>query len=195
MAKEVYALDPDTLPNTYLQYYFFPDLIVENTNPNFTRVDEIREDREKLVFSAYQKIAEQQSTEGFNLDITDDHAEYIVDLARIIAYNTQERMLVIVENNGAIENFDPTAMVEIPCIIGSNGPEPLAIGKIPRFQKGLMEQQVAVEKLVVDAWIERSYQKLWQALTLSKTVPSATVAKQILDELIAANKDYWPELH
>lgn len=195
MAKEVYALDPDTLPNTYLQYYFFPDLIVENTNPNFTRVDEIREDREKLVFSAYQKIAEQQSTEGFNLDITDDHAEYIVDLARIIAYNTQERMLVIVENNGAIENFDPTAMVEIPCIISSNGPEPLAIGKIPRFQKGLMEQQVAVEKLVVDAWIERSYQKLWQALTLSKTVPSATVAKQILDELIAANKDYWPELH
>lgn len=195
MAKEVYALDPDTLPNTYLQYYFFPDLIVENTNPNFTRVDEIREDREKLVFSACQKIAEQQSTEGFNLDITDDHAEYIVDLARAIAYNTQERMLVIVENNGAIENFDPTAMVEIPCIISSNGPEPLAIGKIPRFQKGLMEQQVAVEKLVVDAWIERSYQKLWQALTLSKTVPSATVAKQILDELIEANKDYWPELH
>lgn len=195
MAKEVYALDPDTLPNTYLQYYFFPDLIVENTNPNFTRVDEIREGRKKLVFSACQKIAEQQSTEGFNLDITDDHAEYIVDLARAIAYNTQERMLVIVENNGAIENFDPTAMVEIPCIIGSNGPEPLAIGKIPRFQKGLMEQQVAVEKLVVDAWIERSYQKLWQALTLSKTVPSATVAKQILDELIEANKDYWPELH
>lgn len=195
MAKEVYALDPDTLPNTYLQYYFFPDLIVENTNPNFTRVDEIREGRKKLVFSACQKIAEQQSTEGFNLDITDDHAEYIVDLARIIAYNTQERMLVIVENNGAIENFDPTAMVEIPCIISSNGPEPLAIGKIPRLQKGLMEQQVAVEKLVVDAWIERSYQKLWQALTLSKTVPSATVAKQILDELIEANKDYWPELH
>ncbi len=68
------------------------------------------------------------------------------------------------------------------------------MGTIPRFQKGLMEQQVAVEKLVVDAWIEGSYQKLWQALTLSKTVPSATVAKQILDDLIEANKDYWPDL-
>lgn len=79
-------------------------------------------------------------------------------------------------------------------MIGSNGPEPLSMGRIPTFQKGLMEQQVAVEKLVVDAWIEKSYQKLWQALTLSKTVPSATVAKQILDDLIEANKDYWPEL-
>lgn len=57
-----------------------------------------------------------------------------------------------------------------------------------------MEQQVSVEKLVVRAWVEGSYQKLWQALTLSKTIPSASVAKQILDELIEANKDFWPEL-
>jgi len=58
----------------------------------------------------------------------------------------------------------------------------------------LMSQQVAVEKLVVEAWEERSYQKLWQAITLSKTVPSASVAKAILDDLIEANKEYWPEL-
>ena len=57
-----------------------------------------------------------------------------------------------------------------------------------------MEQQVAVEKLVVEAWAEQSYQKLWQALTLSRMVPSASVAKAILDDLIEANKDYWPEL-
>lgn len=57
-----------------------------------------------------------------------------------------------------------------------------------------MEQQVSVEKLCVEAWIEGSYQKMWQALTLSKTVPSARVAKLILDDLIEANKDYWPEL-
>lgn len=86
------------------------------------------------------------------------------------------------------------AMVEIPCIVGKDGYEPLSIGKIPTFQKGLMEQQVAVEKLVVDAWIEHSYLKLWQALTLSKTVPSANVAKALLDDLIEANKGYWPEL-
>ncbi|MFM9718783.1 family 4 glycosyl hydrolase, partial [Streptomyces galilaeus] len=76
----------------------------------------------------------------------------------------------------------------------SDGAEPLCQGDIPIFEKGLMEQQVAVEKLVVEAWIEKSYQKMWQALTLSKTVPSASIAKEILDDLILANKEYWPEL-
>jgi len=119
---------------------------------------------------------------------------YIVDLACALAFNTKEKMLLIVPNEGAIENFDPEAMVEIPCIVGKDGFEKINQGRIPRFQKGLMEQQVSVEKLVVEAWAEGSYQKLWQALTLSKTVPSAGVAKQILDDLIEANKGYWPEL-
>ena len=64
-------------------------------------------------------------------------------------------------------------MVEVPCLVGSNGAQALVQGSIPQFEKGLMEQQVSVEKLVVQAWIEGSYLKLWQALTLSKTIPSA----------------------
>jgi maltose-6'-phosphate glucosidase len=85
-------------------------------------------------------------------------------------------------------------MVEIPCIVGSNGYEKIVQGPIPQFQKGLMEQQVSSEKLTVQAWIEGSYLKLWQAITMSKTVPSASVAKQILDDMIEVNKDFWPEL-
>jgi len=151
-AKDVYAVDPTTIPNTYLKYYLFPDYAVEHSNPAHTRANEVMEGREK------------------------------------------HRFLLIVPNEGAVENFDRTAMVEIPCIVGCNGYERICQGAIPQFQKGLMEQQVSVEKLTVEAWIEGSYQKLWQALTLSKTVPSARVAKLILDDLIEANKGYWPEL-
>ncbi len=192
-AKDIFAVDPTHLPNTYLKYYLFPDYVVEHSNKEYTRANEVMDGREKFVFGECKKIAEAGTAKNSELHI-DEHASYIVDLARAIAFNTQERMLLIVENKGAIRNFDETAMVEIPCIVGSNGPEPLSIGDIPRFQKGLMEQQVAVEKLVVEAWAEKSYQKLWQAITLSKTVPSATVAKEILDDLIEANKEYWPEL-
>ena len=192
-ARDVFAIDPTTMPNTYLKYYFFPDYVVEHSNPNHTRANEVMEGREKFVFGECRAIAEKGTAKDSKLHV-DDHASYIVDLARAIAYDTKERMLLIVENDGAISNFDPTAMVEVPCIVGSNGPEKIVQGKIPQFQKGLMEQQVSVEKLVVEAWIEGSYQKLWQAITLSRTVPSASVAKAILDDLIEANKDFWPVL-
>ncbi|MBP2638816.1 MAG: Maltose-6-phosphate glucosidase, partial [Firmicutes bacterium] len=191
--KEFYQLDPSTLPNTYLKYYLCQDEVVEHSNREYTRANEVMDGREKTVFGECRRIAAAGTAKECGFEV-DEHASYIVDLARAIAYNTKERMLLIVENNGAIPNFDPTAMVEIPCIVGCKGPEPLTVGKIPQFQKGLMEQQVSVEKLVVEAWAEGSYLKLWQALTMSKTVPSANVAKLILDDLIEANKDYWPEL-
>ncbi|HJB05156.1 MAG TPA: 6-phospho-alpha-glucosidase [Candidatus Merdibacter merdigallinarum] len=191
--KDLVRLDPTTTPNSYLQYYLYGDDMVAHSDPNYTRANQVMDGREKRVFGECARIAEAGTAEDTTLEIG-IHASFIVDLATALAFNTHERMLLIVENNGAIENFPDDAMVEIPCIVGKDGYEPLSIGKIPTFQKGLMEQQVAVEKLVVDAWIEHSYLKLWQALTLSKTVPSANVAKALLDDLIEANKGYWPEL-
>lgn len=192
-AKDLLAIEPRFLPNTYLKYYFYPQDEVAQANPEYTRANEVMDGREKEVFSAAQEIIDQGTAKNnaFNID---SHASFIVDLARAIAFNTGERMLLIVENNGAIANFDDDAMVEVPCIVGSDGPEPLTQGKIPPFERALMLQQVTVEKMVVEAYIEKSYQKMWQALSLSKIVPNARVAKELLDDLIEANKDFWPEL-
>ncbi|MEO1772261.1 6-phospho-alpha-glucosidase [Candidatus Enterococcus ferrettii] len=192
-AKDVYAVDPDTMPNTYLKYYLYPDYVVAHADPNRTRANEVMDNREKNVFAECQRVADKQTAVGTSIE-AGEHAEFIVQLAGALAYNTYERMLLIVENKGAIANMANDAMVEVPCIVSKRGYEPLCMGEIPDFQKGLMTQQVSVEKLVVQAYLEQSYQKLWQALTLSKTVPSAKVAKAILDELIEANQDWWPEL-
>lgn len=42
-------------------------------------------------------------------------------------------------------------------------------------------------------YLPNTYQAL-KAFTLNKTVPSMTVAKEILDDMIEVNKDFWPEL-
>ncbi|MCB5238670.1 6-phospho-alpha-glucosidase [Niallia circulans] len=193
MAKFVYELDPQTIPNTYLKYYLFPNKEVDIADSNHTRANEVMEGREKTVFEECIAITNNGTAKETTLKIG-AHATYIVDLARALSYNTKERMLIMVENNGAISNFEPSAMVEIPCLVGSNGPEPLSIGEIPTFQKGLMENQVAVEKLAVEAYVEGSKQKLFQALSLSKTIPGADVAKELLEDLYEANKEYWPVL-
>ena len=86
-------------------------------------------------------------------------------------------------------------MVEVPCYLRSWGPEPVVIGDIPTFHLGMIQQQLAAEKLIVDAYFEKSYQKALEAFTMNKTVPSAKVARKILDQMIEANKGFWPELH
>jgi len=191
--KDVYAVDPDTLPNSYFKYYFFPDYVVEHSDVNHTRANEVMETREKFVFGLCNEIIEKGTTEGYLLE-GGCHGEYVIDLAIALAENTHDRMLLIVKNDGCISNISDDTMVEVPCIVGKDGYEKISIGKIPTFQKGLMEQQNACEKLVVEAFIEGSYIKLWQALTMNRCVSSAKVAKDILDEYIEVNKDYWPKL-
>ena len=105
------------------------------------------------------------------------------------------RFPVICQNRGAIPKMPYDAMVELPAYIGKNGPEVISRDDIPLFQQGLMMQQLNSEKLLVEGCVEGSYEKVLQAFTLNKTVPSMSVAKAILDDMIEANKGYWPELH
>ncbi len=191
--KDIIAIDPTMCPNSYFQYYLFGDDMVAHTDPNYTCADQVVDTREKRVFGECARIEKVGTAKDTTLQIG-IHAEFIVDLATALAFNTHERMLLIVPNNGAISNFENDAMVEIPCIVGKDGYEPLTVGEIPHFQKGLMEQQVNCEKLVVDAYEQHSYLKMLQALTLNKCVPNANVARKILDDFIEANKAYWPEL-
>lgn len=82
------------------------------------------------------------------------------------------------------------------CIVHMNasGYQPLTIGTIPTFQKGLMEVMKAFEILTVEACLEGSYQIALEALTLNPIIPSTHVEKAILDDYIEANKAYWPNL-
>lgn len=122
------------------------------------------------------------------------HGNYIVNIAYAIIHNTRERFTVNKKNHGAISNFDPDAVIEVPAYIGAMGAETINVGEIPTFQKGLMEMQKAYEKMTVDAALSGSYQDALEAVMLNKTVPDYTTGKKVLDELYEANKEYWPTL-
>jgi maltose-6'-phosphate glucosidase len=185
---------PEYLPNTYLNYYLQSKEFVEHSNVEHTRANEVMETREKNLFDGidhYLKTGEIDKKTFY----AGSHGDWIADLAAALKNDTKARFLIITENRGAIPNMPYDAMVELPAYIGKNGPEVISRGNIPLFQQGLMMQQLNSEKLLVEGCIEGSYEKVLQAFTLNKTVPSMTVAKAILDDMIEANKGYWPELH
>ena len=193
-AADCYALEPNTLPNTYMQYYYYPHYEVATANPHFTRTDEILEYRQKIVFGECARIVKEGTAKNNMWDRNAIHSEYIVEICHAIAYNTREKFLANVPNNGAICNMPDDCIVEVPCLFGANGVELLVVGEAGRFQRALMMQQVTCEQLVVDAYVEKSYTKLWEAFALNKTVPDGLIAKKILDDMIPANKPYWPDL-
>ena len=185
---------PDYLPNTYDQYYLYPDYKASHLDPNFTRADEVMAGREARVFKECNEIIKEGKLGAKLENISDAHAEMMIKVAEAIAFNKNNRHILIVENNGAIANMQDDAMVEVVCELGINGPRPMRVGNIPQFYLGLLVNQVSCEKLIVDAYFENSYNKALQAFTINRLVNDAKKARTLLDKLIEANKGMWPEL-
>ena len=106
------------------------DEIVKSSDPNHTRANEVMEGREKRIFDA---VADYRA--GKDVDLTKFfggvHGEFIVDVAMSLAFDLRKRYLVMVENNGAVENLPSDAMVEVPAYITDRGPEPCVWARFP----------------------------------------------------------------
>jgi len=194
MVEDMLVDFPDYLPNTYLQYYLYPEYKFSKSNPNRTRTDEVREGREKKVFAECRRIVENGTAKDSTVVHNDAHGDMMVEVAASIFHNLRKTYVVMVRNNGIVSNLPDDSMIEVAASLSINGPQPYAVGPIDTFYKGLIETQHAYEKLTVEAYMEGSYTKALQALTLNRTVVDAKKAREVLDDLIEANKEYWPEL-
>lgn len=182
---------PEYIPNTYLQYYFFPEEIVEESDPDYTRTDEARDSREKDVFELVAQ-AEGKDTLG-DLEILKGSVfgSLMIEVAESILYDLNNEFVILVRNNELIPNIPSDAIVELSGTLGADGPKAYPYGEVKPFYKGLMEGQYAYEKLTVEAFLDKDYTKALQALTLNRTIVDPQKAKAVLDELMEANKEYW----
>lgn len=179
------------VPTTYLQYYMFPDEIVAESNPDYTRADESRDSREREVFEACAKAAGKKVIDRSEMLTNSVFGNLMVEVAESIAYDLNNEFIVLVRNEGIIDNFEPDAIVEVAGTIGKEGARGYAYGPVKPFYRGLMEGQYAYELLTVEAFMEQDYTKALMALTLNRTVVDPSKAKAVLDDLMEANKEYW----
>ena len=208
---------PHSLPNTYMQYYLYPQTMVDHSDPNYTRANSVMDGREKRVKEYCDSIYALGKIRGTRYDLdkkysagshknadgefesatvahNDAHATYIVELAMSIAYNQGDVFLLMTENNGIVPNLSDGMMLEVACRVGSRGAEPFRLKPAGTFEKGLLESQYAYEKLTVDAALEGSYQKALEALVVNRTVVDTDLARRLLNEYISVNGEYFPKL-
>ncbi|WP_326514326.1 6-phospho-alpha-glucosidase [Clostridium intestinale] len=179
------------IPTTYLQYYFFPEEIVKESDPNYTRADEAKDSREKEVWEICSKAIGAESIEEVEIITNSVFGDLMVELAESIAYDLHNEFILMSRNHDIITNFSKDAIVEVAGTVGKEGANPYKYGEIKPFYKGLMEGQHAYELLTVESCLEKNYTKALQALTLNRTVVDPQKAKSVLDDLMEHNREYW----
>lgn len=183
------------IPNTYLEYYFYPDEIVRRSDPEHTRAVAVKNGKEKKVEAMCRTIIQSGTAKGCGLE-TQAHGQYILDfLLATVHPNENRQFLVPVTNGGAIPNLPDEATVEIPCVVTAQGVKRLFFGPIEPFYKGLIETQYASERLVVEGVLEKNLDKCVKGFALNRTIGSVGTAKALLLDMLEQNQTWLPELY
>ena len=96
----------------------------------------------------------------------------------------------IVVNRGVIDNLPPDAAVEVPVVADAAGIHAVSLGPLPDPIARLLQVQVSVQQLAVEAAVRASKEIALQALLIDPVVNSAAAAAKLLDELWEVNRPY-----
>lgn len=113
-----------------------------------------------------------------------------VAVMRAISGHGSTRLVLNTRNRGALPCLDDDAVVEVPCLVDSNGAHPVAVGSVPAHAAGLMTSVKAVERTTIEAALTGSRSAAVRALALHPLVDSVRVA----EELLAAYLSSYPSL-
>ena len=101
-----------------------------------------------------------------------------------------------VSNHNLINNLPFGCCVEVPCLVDKNGIQPVEIGRIPTHLAALMQTNVNVQVLTVEAILNRDPERIYHAAMLDPHTAAELDLDQIwslVDDLLAAHGDWIPQ--
>ena len=101
-----------------------------------------------------------------------------------------------VPNHGIIDNLPEGCCVEVPCTIDANGVHPQRIGAIPPHLAALMQTNVNVQSLTVEAALTGRRDHVYHAAMLDPHTAAELDLDQIwslVDDLLEAHRGWVPE--
>jgi len=114
-------------------------------------------------------------------------------MADVLAGNSGRRPSLILPNDGYIDNVSRDAVVEVPAMVDRGEVRGLPVGSLPGPVAAMVQTEVEIQKLVVDAAVTGSRDLALQALLLDPVVNSARRAEAILDDILASHAAYLPQ--
>ena len=179
-------------PITYLQYYYHTRERLAGLKSKDKVRGEVIMELEKELFKVYADesvtsrpdILDKRGGRGYS-----DMAFGFIDAV----WNDNAKWMIInTRNNGAYRYLPDEAVIEVPCMVNKAGVHPLAVKDVPSGVWGLVASVKNYEMLTVEAAMEGDRTKALLALMAHPLVRDYEVARDMLDELLEANREYLP---
>jgi 6-phospho-beta-glucosidase len=181
------------LPNSYARYYYFhDDVLAELRARPATRAQEVMA-RLPALYDDYRAAARQEAPEPSRERGGGGHGEFAVEVICAIAGDQRRRLIVNARNGAAIGGLEAEAVVEVPCMVGADGPLPLAMGPLPRQVRGLTMAIHEYEWLAAQAAATGDRRIALQALMAHPFVKRKAAAEAILEEGLLAHRAHLPQ--
>ena len=113
-----------------------------------------------------------------------------LEVMTALAGDRPARIVVNVVNRGTISELADDDVVEVPCLIDRQGPQPLAVGGLPETVRGLVLAVKAYERLVIRAAIEQSMELARLALLAHPLIGEWELADQVTTALINSDPEH-----
>jgi alpha-galactosidase/6-phospho-beta-glucosidase family protein len=115
-------------------------------------------------------------------------AERLVAIASAILTGENHLELAVnLPNHGKIPNLPPTAVVEVPAVVGAAGITGLCVGPLPDGIAVILTARALQQEITVRAALDGDRELAIQALALDPLVPGPAVAEAILDDAVKAH--------
>jgi alpha-galactosidase len=132
---------------------------------------------------------------GAELDLT-PAGELASQFIQALETGREAELHVNVRNDGLISSLPDECCVEVPCLVGSGGAKPVAVGALPPQLAALNRTFLNVVELTVKAALEKSRDHVYQAALLDPNTAATLTTTEVVamcDDLFEAHRDLLPD--
>lgn len=147
---------------------------------------------EKRTFELYEKLDPRAYKLATNTRGGKGYGEAGITLINAIWNNTNEIFSPDVASMGCIQGFDPECVCTTTSLVNGFGIHPICFPKLPGHMMSKIYAAKEYEKLACEAAVTGSYHAALEALVASPLVDSYYKAKEALNALLVAEKQWLP---
>jgi 6-phospho-beta-glucosidase len=182
-----------SVPSYYLRYFYMHDEVVQEQRTSPSRAEEVRDVEEKLL-ELYADPTLERSPELLSRRGGAHYSDAALNLLTSLTQDAGDVQVVDLRNNGTIAALPDDAVIEVPAVIGRDGPRAVDVAPPEEPELALMRHVAIYERLTVEAALTGDREVALRALLAHPLIGQWGPAERVLEDLLHAHRQLLPAM-